>query len=279
MTAGIEYKGIRGRTASNTRGVRTYQHEHLYNVTDKLLAREYVIGSQPQVPLIGSQHPDDPEAWCESLQVRMVTMFAEWAVTANYTTERELSENPLWDPAEIEWDGENFEEIALYDRDGDAILNSAGDPFENVMRERTRRVVSIVKNVASIPTWIINSEDAVNSVEFELDGVLIPIGKAKLGAPRIGRRQVRNGVKFRQLSMSIKLNKDGWDLQPLDAGYRYRNGSSELVRATSDDGTDVTMAVPLNGSGGLLADPTPSTAVFGSYDVYPAFDFSLLPLT
>ena len=275
----IEYKGIRARTASNTRGVRRYTHEHLFNVTLAAEAREYLIGSQAQVPRIGSVHPDDNAAWCESLQVNMVTKYAEWTVTATYTTERELQENPLWDPAEIEWDGENFEEVALYDRDDDAILNSAGDPFQNVMRERTRRVVTVVKNVASIPTWIINSEDAVNSAVFDLDDVSIPIGLAKLGAPRISRWQTRNGVRFRQMTMTIKLNKDGWDLQPLDAGFRYRDGSDNLVRATSDDGTDVTSPVPLDGSGALLADPTPTTAVFGSYDVYPELDFNELPLT
>lgn len=82
------------------------------------------------------------------------------------------------------------------------------------------------------------------------------------------------------MSMQITLNKDGWALQPLDAGFRYRNGSGELVRAYSEgDGTDTTQPAPLDGSGGLLTNPTPATAVFGDFDVYPAFDFNLLPLT
>ncbi|MFN9291312.1 MAG: hypothetical protein ACK6EB_24840, partial [Planctomyces sp.] len=84
------------------------------------------------------------------------------------------------------WDGENFEEVAIFDRDNKAVLNSAGDPFEGLFRERTRRVISIVKNVAAVPDWIITSEDAVNSLAFVVDGFAVPIGKAKLSAPRLG---------------------------------------------------------------------------------------------
>ena len=274
----ITWRGIKARSGKNSKGVRTYTHVHGLTVTDKAEADEYLVGSNANLPLIGSVHPTDWSAFCVSLSVDMVTMYADWTVTAEYTTERELAENPLFEPAQIEWDGENFEEVALYDNTGDAILNSAGDPFEAVMRERTRRIVSVVKNIGNVPDWIINSEDAVNSAAFQLDGFTIPTGKAKLGAPRLGKWQTRNGVRYREMSMSIKLNKDGWNLQPLDAGFRYRNGSSELIRATSDDGTDVSQPVCLNGSGGLLSDPTPATAVFGDFDVYPAYDFNLLPL-
>ncbi len=113
-------------------------------------------------------------------------------------------------PAQISWDGENFEEVAIFDRDNKAVLNSAGDPFEGLFRERTRRVISIVKNVAAVPDWIITSEDAVNSLAFVVDGFAVPIGKAKLSAPRLGPWEFRNNTRFRQMTMTMKLNKDGW---------------------------------------------------------------------
>jgi hypothetical protein len=201
-----------------------------------------------------------------------------WVVTANYDSSFELTENPLFQPAAISWDGENFEEVAIFDRDGKAILNSAGDPFENLFRERTRRVVSIVKNVSAVPDWIINSEDAVNSAAFLVDGFSIPIGKAKLGAPRLGPWQLRNNTRFREMSMTMKLNKDGWTSQPLDAGFRYKDGNDRKI-ITNTDGTLPTSPVCLNGSGAVLANPSPTNAVFGSFNVYPAYDFNLLPLS
>lgn len=240
----------------------------------------YIVGSNPSLPKVGSVHYEDGAAWCRSLRVARQTGKDRfnWIVTASYDSSFELAENPLFQPAAISWDGENFEEVAIFDRDGKAILNSAGDPFENLFRERTRRIVSVVKNVASVPDWIITSEDAVNSVAFLVDGFAVPAGKAKLGAPRLGQWQIRNNTRFREMSMTMKLNKDGWTSQPLDAGFRYKDSTSRKI-IVSDDGTLPTTPVCLNGSGAVLANPSPTNAVFGAFNIYPAYDFNLLPLS
>lgn len=266
------------RGGKNSRGIRTYTRTFKITVNSQS-DDPYVAGSSPLLPKIGSSHPSDPFAWCVDIDVKAAGGWTVYLATATYDSTNELNENPLAEPVVIEWDGENYDEALVYDTNGDAVLNSAGDPFENAMRERTRRVVTAVRNISAVPSWIITSEDAVNSSAFILDGFTIPTGKAKLGAPRLGKWQVRNGVRYREMTMRFTLNKDGWNYQPLQRGYRYRNGSSELVRITSDDGTDVTQPVCLNGSGGLLANPTPATAVYGDFDIYPAYNFNLLPLT
>lgn len=266
------------RTGRNTRGVRTYTRSFTVIVNSQSDG-PYTAGSAAGLPLIGSVHNDDPGAWCVDLDVKQVGGWTTYEVTATYDSTIELNENPLFKPADIEWDGENFDEALVFDRDGNAVLNSAGDPFLDAMRERTRRVVTVTKNIAAVPTWIITAEDAVNSAAFLLDGFTIPAGKARLGAPRLARWQTLNSVRFREMTMRFILNKDGWAYQPLDAGFRYRNGANELVRITSDDGTDVSHPVCLDGSGAVLSNPTPATAVYGSFNGYPAYDFNLLPLT
>ncbi len=259
-------------------GVETHTRVFLLLGTSKT-DRTYTAGSNANLPRIGSRHPSNSNARCIKLSVRHAKGL--WfKVVAEYSTAFQIEENPLLQPAEIEWDGENWEETLYQDTSGDAILNSAGDPFTDVFRERTRRVVKIVKNIGSVPLWIITAEDAVNSSAFVVDGFSVGTGLARLAAPRLGPWQTRNNVRFRQMTMIMKLSKDGWTSKPLDAGYRYRNGSSQLVKATNPgDGTDVSQPVPLNGSGGLLTNPTPATAVFGSYTVYPSYNFNLLPLT
>jgi len=199
--------------------------------------------------------------------------------TATWDSSVEIGENPLFEPAEIEWDGENFEEVLIVDRQGYAVLNSAGDPFENAMRERTRRVISVTRNVASIPDWIITAEDAVNSSAFVIDGFSVAAGLAKLGAPKIGRWQSRNGTAYRTMHMQIKLNKNGWNFKPLDAGYRFKDGLDERRRIVNDDGTDVTTPVCLDGTGLVLSNPSPASAVYGDFEQYPEYDFNLLPLS
>lgn len=265
-------------TGTNDLGVRRYVR--LFGLRADANEGPYTVGSHPSLPRVGSVHYEDFSAWCRNLSVARATAKDKhnWIVTANYDSSFELTENPLFQPAAISWDGENFEEVAIFDRDNKAILNSAGDPFENLFRERTRRIISIVKNVSAVPDWIITSEDAVNSAAFLVDGFAVPSGKAKLGAPRLGQWQLRNGTRFREMSMMMKLNKDGWTSQPLDAGFRYKDSTSRKI-IVSDDGTLPTTPVCLNGSGAVLANPSPTNAVFGSFNVYPAYDFNLLPLS
>jgi hypothetical protein len=278
----IIYNGIRKRSGKNTKGIRTYTIVKQFTCETQADANEYLVGSHPSVTPLGRTHDTDFTAWCVSLSVDGPDAsegFANWTVTEEYDSTFEVTENPLFEPAQIEWDGENFEEVVIYDRNGNAVLNAAGDPFENLMRERGRRVVTVRKNIAAVPTWIINAEDAVNSSTFTLDGFLIPTNKAKLGAPKLGPWVYRNATRYREMTMQIKLNKDGWNSQPLQVGFRYRDGAGKLVKAVSEDGTDPTNPVCLQANGTLLTNPTPSTVVFGNFNIYPAFNFNSLPLT
>jgi hypothetical protein len=267
-----------GETATADLGVRRYTRQ--FGLHASANEGPFVVGSNANLPVIGSLHYDDPSARCRSLQLSRASGKdkCNWIATANYDTQVAYEINPLSDPADIQWSGDNFEEAAVFDRFGYACLNSAGDPLQDLFRERSRRVVTIIKNVASVPDWIITAEDAVNSSEFVIDGFAVPAGKAKLSAPQLGRWETRNNVRFRQMTMTIKLNKDGWISQPLDAGYRYRSGNSRLL-ITNSDGTVPTNPVPLNGGGQVLDNPTPSTAVFRNFDLYPQLNFNTLPLT
>ena len=271
----ITRRGLIETSGDNSRGTITINETYGFTVGTKPEATVYQVGSQTPYS-IGQQHPEDPRCFCVSIKPVMRKLFADWAVEITFTSEREISENPLFEKAEIEWDGENYEEKLIVDKDNEAVLNSAGDPFIDAMRERNRRVVTVLQNVANVPTWILEAEDAVNSVDFTLDGFLIPAGKGKLSAPKLGKWQTRNNTRYREMRLEFKLSKDNWKYKPLDAGFRFRNGASELVRLTSDDGTDITEPACLNGSGQVLTNPTPATAVFLAFDNYPEFDFAAL---
>lgn len=266
------------RSGKNTRGARTYTRAFKFK-TSLQSEGPYAVGSHSSVPKIGAPHNEDPNAYCYDIDVQCTDGWTGWTVTCLYTDEITLNENPLAEPAVIEWDKDPFQEVTIKDRSGYALLNSAGDFIPDIFRERSRRVVSVVKNVSSVPTWILDAEDAVNSSAFLLDGVSIATGLARLPAPRIGRWQKRNGWSFREMSMTFLLNKDGWAATPLDRGFRFKNGSGDRIRITNDDGTDVTEPVCLDGTGLVLSNPTPSTAVYLSFNIYPAYDFNLLPLT
>jgi hypothetical protein len=265
-----------GETGTAELGVRKYTRQFgLYADGGEGV---YTVGSNASLPKIGSLHYDDAAARCRSLQISRASGKDKhnWIATASYDTQVAYEINPLNDPADIQWDGDNFEEVAVVDINGQACLNSAGDPLQDLFRERSRRVITVVKNVASVPDWIITAEDAVNQSPFVIDGFSVPALTAKMSAPRLGRWESRNGYTFRQMTMVLKLNKDQWTLRPLDAGFRRKSGNSRVI-ITNDDGTLPTTPVPLS-FGQPLTDPTPATAKYLSFDVYPLLNFNLLPL-
>lgn len=275
----VEYIGLRGRSASNTKGVRTYTRTKLFRASSQD-DDEYDVGSHPSVALIGSVHPSDTTAWCTQLTVENTNFWAGWTVTEQYSSENELAENPLFEPATFDWDFEQFERVADVDKNGDAITNSAGDIFTDppLMRDDSRPLCTVTKNLAAVPTAILTYQDAVNSSAFTLDGLSITTGLAKMNRVSVSRKQLRNGYTFRVVTFDIHLQRDAWNLKPLDYGYRAKSGSDRTA-IVSTDGTEPRTPVLLNGSGAVLSPPTSATAVYLSYDVYYALDFNLLPLT
>ena len=192
--------------------------------------------------------------------------------------EKEQQPNPTLRPARIRWRANHYVRPVVKDVNGDAILNSAGSQFDPPPEiDDARWTVEIEKNLAVVPTWLLSYANAINNSAFEVDGIPVATGKAKIQDLEIGERQSENGVNFRTVRLSIEFRKEGWALEILDAGFYYLNAEDELKRAIVG-GTESADAVLLDGSGGILADPIPSNAVYISADVYDALDFSVLPL-
>jgi hypothetical protein len=267
-----------GRAARNTKGVRTYSRR--WKVSTSLITEnEYHVGSATGLPRIGDTHPSDSLAWCVSLDVQCPNPWKGWTVTAEYSSEFQLSITPTSDPAIITWGTEQFQKPAEYDKDFNAITNSAGDSFDPpYMMDDSRRVATIQKNVSGSPIWLLDYQDAVNSDAFNIGDVAILAGQAKMQSVSIGPPERRNNTLFYPLSFTISIQRDKWKLEPLDMGFRYKDGNDRKV-IVNDDGTVPTAPVLLNGAGGVLMNPTSASAVFLSYDIYKTRVFATLPLT
>lgn len=274
-----------GRTATNQKGMRSYTRK--FKLKSSVESEgPYAVGSDANLPKIGSLYPDDPFAWCTTLTVEQFSGRWGWIVTANYSSERELAEDPTADPAVITWDSEQFQRPAIFDKNGDAICNSAGDPFDPPnMMDDSRRVVTVTKNLAVVPTWILSYQDAVNSDTFTVDGVPVGVGVAKMQRVSVGQVERRNAITFRPVTFQIHLERDGWLLEPLDAGFREiqagsGSGAGSLINIVNPgDGLQPSAPVPLDGNGVSLADPSFTNNVFLSFSVYTTLAFSSLPLT
>jgi hypothetical protein len=240
------------------------------------------MGAVPVSP--GDPHPEDPLSFAKKANARQSATRLVWLVTISYTSEREYQPNPLNDPAVINWDGEPFQRPLVKDKDGRAVLNSAGDPFDPpIMRDDNRPVVNVVKNVGSVPLFVLNYRDVVNSDQFQVDGVTIGVGKGKIKWIPVSPWQQRNGFYYRILTIQITLNKEGWNFKPLQQGYRQRveleeAGGLVQVPCWTKDGKQVTSPALLDETGAQIADPDPDSAVFGDFEGYEEVPFSILPL-
>ena len=263
-------------TGSNTLGVRSYSRS--FSLSTSLQAEGvYSVGSHASLPSIGSVYPDDSSAWCRSLSVTHSNPWKGWTVTAEYSSEQELKENPTDDPAKITVSTEQYQKVAETTVDGYSIVNSAGDIFDPPhMMDDSRRVITVSKNMLTAPLWLLEYADVVNSDAFTVLGVTYAIGVAKVQRISISGTQVRGAYNFLSVQIDIHLRRDGWLLEPLDVGFRYLSGAYRKA-IVSDDGTAITTPVMLNGSGLVLSNPTSASAVYGSFEIYKTDTFSVIP--
>lgn len=275
----ITYLGENHAPATNDRGSRTYTRTFRLTTSAKT-ETAYDVGSHASLPVIGEVHPDDSNAFCTTLTPDPTDPWRGWTVTAQYSDARTLAEDPTDDSAIITWGSEQFQKPVVFDRNGNFVVNSAGDPFDPpLMVDDSRRVVTVQKNLAVVPTWILDYQDAVNSDSFTVDGYLVGAGLAKMQSVTVGERQRRNGTVFRTVTFTIHLQRDGWMLNALDAGFRENVYGALANIRNSDDGELPAAPVPLDGSGQALANPSFTTCVFLPFEVYATRAFSSLPLS
>lgn len=252
--------------------------------TDSNADDAYTIRTYVSCPRIGDAHNNDPSAWCRKVTPRNESFSKKvWIVTCLYSSEFELSDNPLNDPAEIDWEATTFTRPYYFDKDGAWILTTAGGfPNPPLEGDDARWVVNVRKNLAAVPTWVLTYKNTVNSAIFTLDGVVIAARQAKLSSIKISAKQERNDSTYRVVSFAFHLADDGdtwdkkwlnqgvWAVDPLDAEQR--------VRCTDKDGAFLDSGM-LDADGLQIDDPSPENVVTNTDKIYKEKDFSSLPIT
>lgn len=213
----------------------------------------------------------------------------KWIVTAEYSSEPlnqgdkdEVQEDdPTLRPARIKWSTNKYLKAVDRDINGKAIVNSVGDYFDPpVELDRSHWTVTVQKNLSWVPSWVTAFDNAINSRSFQIQGITFDALTCRIDELEISEPQEQNDIEFVVLTYKIEYRQEGYKVKVLDQGFRKFFGAvnPKIVKATSDDGSDVTSPVLLNGSGYQLSNPSPATAVYLSFDGYYQQDFNLLPL-
>jgi len=252
------------------------------------------------------RHPTYPRMLCRSVDPEQDSQSPfKWVITAKYSSvplsqqqqQQQQTISPIDWPAKISWKTNKYQKAITKDINGNAIVNSAGDPFDPPKEiPRSRWVVTITKNVLQVPAAVLLYADGVNSTQFIVQGIAVPTGAAKVQDISVSEQQAGydangNTVLYYVFTWSFEMellnfrkngSSAGWQLQPLDQGYRCKdpNDASKRINITTNDVPKQLISSPalLDGNGNQVANPSTSSGVFLAFDVFLKFDFNSFPL-
>lgn len=211
-----------------------------------------------------------------------------WNVTVNYGTispeEKAQQEepNPILRPAVFSWSFQKAGRAVYKDINDKPIRNSAGEYFSPPPEiDDSRPVLVVNRNEPSFnPSIAIDYQDAINSDSF----LGFSAGKVKVAG--IAAQSASEGqYSFWQVNYEFEFRRDGWQLilEDLGRNRKWKTGDppaeSGQLQPILSGGVPVSDAVPLDGSGQPLANPSPSNRVPLPFDVYKSLPFASLSLS
>ncbi len=206
-----------------------------------------------------------------------------WKIDATYSNQVDTAslgddeDNPLDDPAVIEWSSSVYQVPAIVDRDGNALVNGANEAFDPPhLLEEHRPVCIITRNEATYNAAIANEyANAVNSDVF----AGIQPGYAKMLPPR-ARRLTRGSYTYWEVVYEIEISKRQYNPTGILAqGFKYRPAAGDQEQNYIDPATNQPPSSPilLNLNGTKADDPLGNGAlpVFHEFNFFPEKPFGV----
>ena len=231
-------------------------------------------------------HPKDPQALvAEFYPVRLPgTNF--WDLSLRYSTDVEIAASPLALPAVISIDSVKREIPALYDADGNVIVNMAGDFYTDppTTRTITDLVFKFQKNLPlNLPQWITTYPDCVNSDTVVIRGLTCLPGTLYFGALSIGPEEnipgsatststLVQGQPYTSVQWELDYRRDGWTLFLPNWGY------FQLVPVRKQAGGTIAVSTKTNKGGKMKVKPIPAGYRRERIIVGPVGDYPSQPI-
>ena len=293
-----------GRQASvDAKFNRTYTRVFLVK-TDANTYGPYCAGSHPSLPLIFSAPPEDANAYAISISpVQDQGDPKLWRVTVQYSYNTDMVasnsapsgnpavdtqqqgqapasrvENPLSRPRDYSISSNTFPWAVETDRFGNAIQNSAGDPFIPVPEiQRGGATITVGLNSVNSPSaaWI-GAIGYLNSSSYTVGPYVIGAGLAKLNGVSASLAY-ENGVSYWRWSLTFEYRPDGWAWVVANKGKRQtdaNNPTGQPVDIVTAAGVPVSNPVYLDAAGYAIAPG--GTRTFATFHIYPRVAFPSL---
>jgi len=237
------------------------------------------------IPARYEQHPEDPDAYAYKASVRSQGNERRYYhVTITYSTLKK--QDPAEERPEVSWEDEEFERVAEKDRDDAAILNAAGDRYEEpVSFTDSRPVLRVVRNEPVFDQALAYQYNrAVNSDTF------YGAAPGKMRVKITGAQRWRDGVPYWSVTYLFRYNPDGWQPEVLEQGLYQIAEVDDRVGGTEDrkvpctvkgkaphDSEPVSYAVPIDADGKQIdPDDLPANAVYTQWNIFDELPFANL---
>jgi len=195
----------------------------------------------------------------------------DYKVTASYGPYEIV--NPLDESPKVEWSFEKRTEIIERDVFGNAILNSAKDPYSDPIEvDRARPLLSITRNEPDFDFALAYEYVcAINSTPF----YGAPPGCCMLSdvSSSYTEDTTIEAGGYWTTSYKFAFSLNGFDKVILDRGFRkIVDGRKQNILI---QGVPVTEPVLLNGAGEPLPEGTDASPIYGTYFVYVRLPFTI----
>ena len=213
-----------------------------------------------------------------------------WNASVRYSNK--LTENPLDEPAKLVTRSQTISGGTILDKDGDVIMNAAGDiptPFD---KPRRVRVFTFTKNIATPQDWLFDWEgEVVNSDTVKIYSKNCTPRTLRFESVTIGERQVVNDVGFFVHTVELAYLKSTWDQVWPNRGFNqlveeiepFAGSSIITQRVTRKRPIYILGQVPsqpqfLDADGKWIPRPTPDEIVYNTTKIYAEKPFRNLPV-
>jgi|GEM_PF-4758196 len=257
------------------------------------MAPSVIAGLFPGLPVEGTGYGSFNALWplascrgvnCTKGEGGIYTYECDFSDENSKDEEKAVDEDPTNDLPIIKPAAGTRERAMPKDRDGNAVLNKAGDPIAQTIEDNTISL-SVEVNVAltdNIELLVLTMRNTVNDAPIQCGRWVMGTNMARVifSSDFLSEIKRRNDIEYQVLKYELQI--DEIDLHfgtPLNAGFRKRAGLASPDKETilNADGSEPSEPVPLDANGLVLDDPEPNTVIYLEVGKYREEDYTLLP--
>lgn len=183
----------------------------------------FEVMSDPACPRKYTRHPNDQRLFLVNIAPEQrAGAYRIWDIDLEYTSNpkrRDEEENPLNEPAEIEWDTTEESQIIERDGEGNPLVNTAGDLLEGIEEIASHWVIKVKKNVAKVPRYILDYDMSVNDGSVRISGLTFPKETLWLRRLHISDKKTKADVDYYEFSFELHCKPGTWRRTFANRGY------------------------------------------------------------